>query len=450
MDVITIETPSLGDRSYLVHDGSVALVVDPQRDIGRIEQVAADAGVRIVQIVETHVHNDYVSGGLVLARVTGARYAHAVAEDLAFPYQGIADGDRLDVGSLTVEVVHTPGHTPHHLSFVVRDGEGPAAVFTGGSMLYGTVGRTDLIDPAATDGLTRAQYRSVQRLASIVGDDATVHPTHGFGSFCASASSDEESDGTMGGERRVNLALTAESEDAFVARLLDGLDQYPKYYAHMDPLNRAGGNPVDLSPPAEVDPPELARRIHRGEWVVDIRERRAFATGHVSGTVNVQLADAFATYLAWTMPWGMPITLLADDPDEIVEAQRQLVRVGIDRPAGAADGGIDRWSGDADRSAYDVIEFADLADRPDLHVLDVRLRGEFDERHIAGATNVPLGDLLDRLDEVPDVPVAVHCASGYRAAIAASLLDRAGRDVVLIDDDVEHAAASGRALTTAH
>lgn len=446
MQVITIETPSLGDRTYVVHDGSDALVVDPQRDIGRIEQAAADAGVRIAHIVETHVHNDYVSGGLVLARVTGARYGHAAAEDLAFEYEGLADGDRFEVGSLVVEVIHTPGHTPHHLSFVVRDGDDPPAVFTGGSMLYGTVGRTDLIDPSATDELTRAQYRSVRRLAAALDDDAAVYPTHGFGSFCASASSDEESDGTMGGERRVNLALTASDEDAFVDRLLAGLDQYPKYYAHMDPLNRAGGTSVDLSPPVEVDPPDLARRIHRGEWVVDLRDRRDFAASHVAGTVNVQLADAFATYLAWTMPWGMPVTLLADDPGDIAEAQRQLVRVGIDRPAGAAHGGIDRWSGDVDRSSYDVIDFAGLADRPELDVLDVRLQGEFDDEHLAGSTNVPLGDLLERLDEVPHGPVAVHCASGYRASIAASLLDRAGRDVVLIDDDVDRAGTSGREL----
>lgn len=313
-------------------------------------------------------------------------------------------------------------------------------------MLYGTVGRTDLIDPSATDELTRAQYRSVRRLAAALDDDAAVYPTHGFGSFCASASSDEESDGTMGGERRVNLALTASDEDAFVDRLLAGLDQYPKYYAHMDPLNRAGGTSVDLSPPVEVDPPDLARRIHRGEWVVDLRDRRDFAASHVAGTVNVQLADAFATYLAWTMPWGMPVTLLADDPGDIAEAQRQLVRVGIDRPAGAAHGGIDRWSGDVDRSSYDVIDFAGLADRPELDVLDVRLQGEFDDEHLAGSTNVPLGDLLERLDEVPNGPVAVHCASGYRASIAASLLDRAGRDVVLIDDDVDRAGTSGREL----
>ena len=447
MDVITIETPSLGDRSYLVHDGSLALVVDPQRDIGRVEQAAAEAGVRIALVVETHVHNDYVSGGLVLSRVTGARYAHAAAEDLAFEHEGLSDGDRLEVGGLTVEVVHTPGHTPHHLSYVVRHGDGPAALFTGGSMLYGTVGRTDLIDPSATGDLTRAQYRSVHRLADMAGDDAVVYPTHGFGSFCASASSDEESDGTMGGERRVNLALTADSEDAFVERLLAGLDQYPKYYAHMDPLNRAGGNVVDLSPPVEVDPPELARRIHRGEWVVDVRERRTFAHAHVSGTLNVQLADAFATYLAWTMPWAMPVTLLADDPDDIAEAQRQLARVGVDRPAGAATGGIDRWSGDADRSSYEVIEFAGLAERPDLAIVDVRLPGEYDESHVAGAINVPLGELVERLDDVPDEPVAVHCASGYRASVAASLLDRAGRDVVLIDDDFDRADAAGRGLT---
>ena len=226
MDVITVETPSLGDRSYLVHDGQVGLVIDPQRDIDRIMAAAEDAGVDITHIAETHVHNDYVSGGLTLARVTGATYMHAADEALSFDHVGVRDGDRFDVGRLQVTVSATPGHTPHHLSYIATvDGESPA-VFSGGSLLHGTVGRTDLIGADQTEMLTREQYRSVHRLADSLPDDAWIHPTHGFGSFCASVSSEEDSDGRLGTERHVNIALTAE-EDAFVEQLMSSLDAFP-------------------------------------------------------------------------------------------------------------------------------------------------------------------------------------------------------------------------------
>ena len=447
MEVITIETPSLGDRSYIVHDGSVALVIDPQRDIDRVVAAVEDAGVEITHVAETHVHNDYVSGGLTLARITGATYLHAAAEPLKFDYEPMSNGDVVVVGDLRVEVRATPGHTPHHLSYVVSASGGPTAVFTGGSMLYGTVGRTDLIGPAATDDLTRAQFRSVNQLADELPGDAQIYPTHGFGSFCASAASDEDSDGTLATERRVNIALQKTDEDTFVERLLDGLDAYPRYYAQMGPLNTAGGIAIDLSAPAPVDPVELARRIHRGEWVVDLRPRRGFAARQLAGTINVELDDGFSTYLAWLLPWGMPLTLLADDASSIAEAQRQLVRVGIDRPAGAATGDLASWSPDADRLTYAVVTFSDLAnDNVDATILDVRLEGEFSVEHLNNAISIPLHELLDRLGDVPNGAVHVHCQTGFRASIAVSLLDRAGHDVVLIDDDFDNAADSGLGL----
>ncbi|WP_420452347.1 rhodanese-like domain-containing protein [Ilumatobacter sp.] len=446
MQVITIETASLGDRSYIVHDGRVGLVVDPQRDIDRVVEAARSAGVEITHVAETHVHNDYVSGGLTLARVSGATYLHAADEPLRFDHHAVSDGDVIDVGSMRVEVRHTPGHTPHHLSYVVTAaGDAPAA-FTGGSMLYGTVGRTDLIGSDATDELAHAQYRSVHALADSLPDETLVYPTHGFGSFCASAVSDRESDGTLGGERSANIALTADDEDRFVAQLVAGLDAFPTYYAQMGPLNTAGATAIDLSPPAPVDPVELARRIHRGEWVVDLRPRREFASTHVSGTIGVELAGGFSTYLGWLLPWGMPVTLLADDADEISEAQVQLVRIGIDRPTGAADGGIDSWSADADRSSYEITTFAGLREVRGPTILDTRRDGEHAAGHLEGSTHIPLHELLGRLDEVPDGTVHVHCRSGYRASIAASLLDRAGHDVVLVDDSFDDAAESGIAL----
>ena len=436
MSVITIETPSLGDRTYVVHDGDVALVVDPQRDVDRVIDAAESAGVHITHVFESHVHNDYASGALTLSRLTGAALFHAASETLTFEHVPVHDGDALRVGALTVSVVATPGHTPHHLSFVVRcTGQSPA-VFTGGSLLFGTVGRTDLDSEHSTEELTRAQHRSARKLSEALPDDAAVYPTHGFGSFCASTSSDAESDGTMGTERDINIALTTDDEDEFVERLTNGLSSYPAYYAHMGALNRSGPGPADLSPPANVDPHELARRIHRGEWVVDLRPRRDFAAAHVAGTIGVELSDQFSIYLGWVAPWGMPITLLADSADDITAAQRQLVRIGIDRPSGAATGDPTEWAPDTERRSYPVIQFDDL-ESTEGTVLDVRRDDEYVDEHIDRSVHVPLEKLLDRLDEVPDDRLLVHCASGYRASIAASLLDRSGRDVVLIDDTFE-------------
>ncbi len=396
-------------------------------------------------VAETHLHNDYVTGGLELAQRTGATYVLPAGDDVAFDHTTAADGDEIPIGERVVlRAVHTPGHTPHHLSYVVvADGE-PAAVFTGGSLLYGTVGRTDLISDDDTEDLTRAQYRSAHRLADELPGSVSVHPTHGFGSFCSSASSSGSDSSTIAQEQRTNIALTTDDETDFVEQLLAGLTAYPRYYAHMAPRNRQGPEPVDLSAPEPVDPVELRRRIHAGEWVVDLRDRKAFANSHLAGTINVEIGDSFVTYLGWTIRWGTPVTLVGDTADEVAEAQRQLVRIGIDRPAGAANGGLDAWAEGGDLRSYRSATFADLAAErsdSDLVVLDVRRGDEWETGHVDGALHIPLDELEDRIDEVPaDRPVWVHCASGFRASIAASLVDRAGRHVVVIHDEWDNAA----------
>ncbi len=445
MEIITLETKSLGDRSYVIIDGDDAAVIDPQRDIDRVLDIVAARGAQVRLVLETHLHNDYVTGGFQLGQGTGARYMVPGGDDVTFDRVAAVDGDEFPVGAhVVVRAVHTPGHTPHHLSYVAEvDGE-PAAAFTGGSMLYGTVGRTDLVSDNDTEPLTRAQFRSVRRLADVLPEQASVHPTHGFGSFCSSSASSEADASTIGHERRTNIACTTDGEDAFVEQLLAGLTAYPRYYAHMAPMNRQGPPPIDLSPPEPVDPVELRRRIHAGEWVVDLRERKVFARSHLAGTINVEIGDSFVTYLGWTIRWGTPVTLVGDTEADVTEAQRQLVRIGIDRPAGAASGGLDVWAAGSDVRSYRSATFADLSsDRSDrdLVVLDVRRHDEWRDGHLDGAVHVPLDELEDRIDEVPrGVPVWVHCASGFRASIAASLLDRAGREVVAIHDDWEHAA----------
>jgi hydroxyacylglutathione hydrolase len=448
--VLTIETPSLGDRSYLVHDGAVAVVVDPQRDIGRVLAVAASRRVRITHVLETHIHNDYVTGGLALARHTGAAYVVAAAEEVGFERLGVGDRDSLSAGSLTVTAVHTPGHTPGHMSFVLgEEGQDPFAVFTGGSLLYGAVGRTDLIGPGLTEQLTREQYRSVCRLAAELPAEVAVYPTHGFGSFC-SATPTTGTASTIGDERLANIALRSD-EDTFVAELLAGLGAYPRYYAHMGPANRRGPSVPVMMPPAPADPAELRRRIDAGEWIVDLRERRAFACAHVTGTISIELGDSFSTYLGWAIAWGTPLTLIGESPGDIAEAQVQLMRIGIDQIAGAATGPTAMLAAGGKVSSYPVTDFAGLAAAwggPGQVVLDVRRPDEWRAGHLAGAVHIPFWELEPRAGEVPAGEVWVHCASGFRASIGASLLARAGRQVVHVDDHWERAQEAGLPVTS--
>ena len=445
MQIITIETTSLGDRSYLVVDGARAAVVDPQRDIDRFMAELDARGLTLTHVLETHLHNDYVSGGLELANRTGAAYVLPAGDQVAFDRVAAADGDVLVVGDhVALQVLHTPGHTPHHVSYVATEDGRPVAVFTGGSLLYGTVGRTDLISDEATKELTRAQYRSAQRLARELPNEVSVHPTHGFGSFCSSASASGSDASTIAEERRTNVALTTPDEGAFVDDLLGGLTAYPRYYAHMAPRNRQGPAPVDLSPPEPVDPIEVRRRIHAGEWVVDLRDRKAFAASHLAGTINIEVGDSFVTYLGWTIRWGTPVTLVGDTVEEVAEAQRQLVRIGIDRPAGAATGGLESWATGGALRSYRSATFAELAAEQaegEVTVLDVRRRDEWESGHLEAALHIPLDQLEDRIADVPmGGPVWVHCASGFRASIAASLVDRAGGEVVVIHDEWDEAA----------
>lgn len=453
VEVVPIETPTLGDRSYLVHDGESALVVDPQRDIDRVAAVAAAARVRITHVAETHMHNDYVTGGLALARESGAAYLISADDPVSFERTPVADGDRVEVGNgMLVRVLATPGHTFSHLSYAVEAGGEMAGVFTGGSLLYGSTGRTDLLGPDSTSTLTHAQYASAHRLARELPDTTPVFPTHGFGSFC-SATQSEAASSTIGREKRVNPVLTLD-ERAYAESLLAGLDAWPAYYAHMSPANLAGPAGPDLSPPRPADAAEVRRRIEAGEWVIDLRDRIAFAAGYLPGSFSFPLDSGFATYLGWMIPWGTPLTLLGETAQQVAEAQRELVRIGIERPAAATTGGPENWAGGVVASLR-LAKYGDLAaamaggrngDRASPVVLDVRRRLEWEESHIAGAVHVPVHELRGRLADIPPGEVWVHCGAGYRALVAASMLAAHGRHVVSVDDDFANAAAAGLPL----
>ncbi|MFG2101106.1 rhodanese-like domain-containing protein [Micromonospora echinaurantiaca] len=460
VEVSVIATSSLGDRSYLASDGQAGIVVDPQRDIDRVLYLAGAKGVRITHVVETHIHNDYVSGGLELARVTGAHYLVAAADEVGFDRRPVSDGDVVPVSDgLRLRVVATPGHTFHHLSYVLDeavDGDWrPAGVFTGGSLLFGTTGRTDLLGEQHAHELAHHQHASAQRLADLLPDGAQVWPTHGFGSFC-SASQADAPESTIGREKQANPVLRL-AADEFVTETLAGLDAYPAYYAHMGVANFAGPAPVDLTPVSRADAAALRERIAAGQWVVDLRHRKAYAASHLAGTVSLGLDGPMSTWLGWLIDWGVPITLLAETPEQVADAQRELVRIGIDRPAAQATGEAERWAAEpgqlrelrmADFPALAAAPAGNLPaglPAPDV-VLDVRMTNEWRAGHIEGAVHIPLPDLPKRLADVPAGAVWVHCGSGYRATAAASLLANAGREVVVIDDKFDRAEAAGVAM----
>ncbi|MFC8848463.1 MULTISPECIES: rhodanese-like domain-containing protein [unclassified Micromonospora] len=453
IDVSVIATSSLGDRSYLASDGRAAIVVDPQRDIDRVMYLAGAKGVRITHVVETHLHNDYVSGGLELARLTGAHYLVAAADDVRFDRIPVADGDTVEVSdALRLRTVATPGHTFHHLSYVLDaatdGGWQPVGVFTGGSLLFGTTGRTDLLGQRHAHELAHRQHASARRLADLLPDGTQVWPTHGFGSFC-SASQADAPDSTIGRERRANPVLRLAAAD-FVTETLAGLDAHPAYYAHMGVANAAGPAPVDLTPVARADAAELRDRLAAGQWVVDLRHRKAYAESHLAGTVGLGLDGPMSTWLGWLIDWGAPLTLLAETPEQIADAQRELARIGIDRPAAQATGVPERWATRPEQlRQLPMADFPALAaaragrppaglPAPDV-VLDVRMTNEWTAGHLDGAVHIPLPDLPDRLADVPAGTVWVHCGSGYRATVAAALLANAGRQVVVIDDLFERA-----------
>lgn len=442
--VVVIETPGLGDRSYVVHDGAHAVVVDPQRDIDRVEGVLAEYGLTVTHVVETHIHNDYVTGGYQLAAELDARYV--VPRDVEVSYLGqpnvmaVRDGDEFSTGDLRVSVLHTPGHTPHHISFAVRQGDEPGVVFTGGSLLYGTVGRPDLVAPDLTVRQAHDQWQSAHRLVADLDEQTAIFPTHGFGSFCSSIQA-AGAQTSLGQERAINPALT-QSENDFVEILLAGLDVFPAYYAHMGPANALGPAPIDLTLPPVAEPGDIRRRIEAGEWVIDLRGREAFDTAHVPGSLNFDLAGSFVSYLGWVIPWGTPITMLGDTREQIHVAQRELVRIGIDRPVGQATGDPTTWLDAGTVPARTRrVDFEHLAQEwaatPEAIVIDTRQILDWEAGHLPGATFIPFYEVQDRLAEIPrDVDVYVYCGSGYRASVVVSLLQNHGFDNVIHVDDM--------------
>lgn len=446
MQVLTLAVPALGNHCHLVHDGRVALVVDPARDLAAVEAAAEEAGVEIRAVADTHVHNDYLSGALGLARRHRADYLLSADEQVRVDRTGVRGGDVLRVGSLRVEVLDTPGHTPHHQSFRVHDGDGPGVLLSGGSLLHGTVGRTDLVDPGRSRELARAQWASARQQAALPSRTALL-PTHGFGSFCAGGRVEADVDpaltGLLAAERLVNPALTVPRE-RFVDDLLAGYGPVPRYYAAMAGLNRAGHGATPARPGRRLPLDAVRSAVAAGAWVADTRARAAFAHAHLPGTVSVEGSPQLATYVGWLAPRGSRVALVGDDPGTLAQAVLDLGQVGTDgvdvhllEDDGALTGSYRRATWEDFRDAREASHDPDARRAPVL--LDVRQDDEWHDDHLPGALHVPVQDV--ETTDLPTGPLWVHCRSGYRAAIAASLLHRRGHDVVLLDDPWEQVDA---------
>ena len=439
LSVEIVATSELGDRSYVVHDGRYAIVIDPQRDIDRIEHLLDAHRLALSIVLETHIHNDYVTGGLALSTKRGAGYAVSAQAKVNFARDAINDGDILRAGSLRIKVVATPGHTDNHLSYIVEDDEGNRVLFSGGSLLYGSVGRTDLLGSHLTETLSHAQFHSAMRLAGQLEDSVPLYPTHGFGSFCSSGNATGADASTIGNERRKNDVFLAKDEETFVANLIANLSEFPSYYAHMGPLNAIGPEAPDLGNIVEVNGDELRTRIRSGEWVIDLRSADLFAIHHLSGSISIAIGDSFSTYVGWLIPWDARITLIAPTAEELLTAQRQLVRIGIDHRMQAATGTIERVAPGMDIASYPSVRFKDVPADGTVTIVDVRRNDERAEGHIVGSIHLSILELNERMHELPRVTLWVHCASGFRASIAASILARSGFDVVVINDDFSSA-----------
>lgn len=439
-----IATPALGDNSFLLTSEGEAVLVDPQRDAWRFLDLAEGRRAAVRFVLETHVHNDYVSGAQEIRAATGAEVVVPAKGGCSFPHRAVAEGDEVRVGALRLVAMETPGHTPEHTSFAVFDGEAetPVAIFTGGSLILGSAGRTDLLGDDHTDELTRAQFRSLRRLAALP-DGTQILPTHGAGSFCASRPPSERKTSTLGEQRRSNPVLSELDEERFVLRQLSGLLRYPAYYRHIAPINRAGAAVLGRLPePAPLSAEDLARRADDDAWIIDARDRMSFAGAHVPGSINVELDDSFASYVGWVIPFGARLVLVLPEPasDHALEAAAQLFRIGYERIDGYLAGGIEAWrgAGGSVRSypAMGLEGALDTFDRKDVRLLDVRQPNEWDAGRIPDSLQIFVGDMPRRLHEVPrDRQVWTICASGRRAALAASLLDRAGIAVGLVARD---------------
>ena len=443
----------LGNSAYLLMSRGVAALVDPQRDVDQYQTVAQREGVRITHVYETHLHNDFLSGGRELAAQNGARIVASAESGLEFDYRPTRDGDVLALGDLRVEVLATPGHTPEHVSYLARDvarPAEPAVLFSGGSLLAGAVARTDLLGHQHAVGLARQLYRTLHEKILPLGDDVVVYPTHGAGSFCTSAAAAENTT-TVGRERRTNAYLMLPDSAAFAQRLQASMPSYPTYFHNMRASNRRGPRVLGNVPRLpRLAPTQVQARQQQGDAVVDIRSIHDYARGHIPGVYHVELRPAFGAWIGWVVPPETPVILVSDTSLVHEYAVRQLIRIGYDDLPGYLDGGLEAWqSAGLPVERTPKLSMRKLRERVErgepLVVLDVRQAHEWRSGHLPEAVMLEAGDAASVCLDLPhERTLAVHCNHGERAATAVSVLERRGyTNVALVTGGVEEWRAAG-------
>jgi glyoxylase-like metal-dependent hydrolase (beta-lactamase superfamily II)/rhodanese-related sulfurtransferase len=418
----------LGNSSYLVDLGEGrGLFIDPQRHPAGYLAEADRRSLNVAYAAETHLHADFVSGAREL-EAQGATLIAPAAGTHAFPTRGMRHGDELTVGGLTLRALATPGHTPEHLAYLLLDGARPAALFSGGSLLVGSIARTDLTSPDQTERLARELWRSLREHILPLPDDLPVYPTHGAGSFCAAPAGAERTT-TIGREKATNPLLAAPDEDTFVGSLLAGFGSFPPYFLRLREVNRLGpklhGPAQPVLPTLTVD--EVRSLQQAGGYVVDARPVAAYGQAHIAGSVSIPLRRQFASWLGWIVPPDAPMVFVLDPEQDRTDLVLQARTIGYEHAVGELAGGMAPWT--AAGHPVDSIPVVGAADVRGP-VVDVRQRDEFTAGHLPGALNVELGSVPDV--ELPAGPVAVMCGHGERAMTAASLLKRAGRHDVTV------------------
>src|SRR5579859_2661170 len=427
--------PGLGNTAHLIvsERAGVAALIDPLRDVDQYVNVARAAGARITDVFETHLHNDFLSGSRELASATGARIVASADAALEFDHQPVRDGDTICVGDVRFTVLATPGHTPEHVSYLAEDLTGAVqspVLFSGGSLLVGTVARTDLLGHEHATGLAHQLYHSLHDKILPLADDVEVYPTHGAGSFCTADASAGST--TIGRERRTNPLLALPGPEAFAERLLASMPSYPTYFGSMRALNRHGPRLIGRLPHLRrLTPHEVHERKERGEAVVDTRSIHDYARGHIPGVFHVELRPAFASWVGWIVPLDSPVILVSDSSEMHQYAVRQLICIGYDDLPGYLDGmhGWEQAGLPVERvPVLTMREVRDRLQRGDaLVVVDVRQAHEWKLGHVPGAQLIEAGDLSAADVHLPhNGLVATHCDHGQRAATALSLLERRG------------------------
>jgi hydroxyacylglutathione hydrolase len=424
----------LAHASYLLASEGEAVVVDPQRDVELYLKAAADHGLAIRHIFETHLHADFVSGHKELAARTGATIYMGAQAGATFPHVPVRDGFELKFGQASIRVLETPGHTTESICLVVTEGEKsaqPWAVLTGDTLFIGDVGRPDLSPTHTPAELAGLLYDSLHHKLLPLADSVLVYPAHGAGSLCGKNMRAERSS-TIGTERLTNYALQIKSREEFVRQLTSNLPARPEYFLKDAEINRTGASTLaDLAPLRAIAPAELKTMLNAGEIALDVRPGEEFAAGHVPGSVNIALGGQFASWAGTVLGLTAHPVLIAASDLQLEEARLRLTRVGIEVLNGYLHGGVAAWL----QAGFPVatitqITPGDLATQlkaHDVQVLDVRRESEWEGAHVEGATWWPLDNFRVAPPEIDhDAPIAVHCKGGYRSMIASSLLQRAG------------------------